>query len=108
MGLIGRDVRDSLREDWKIDFRRSVARALVGVGDLEVKVPMITPSGQEVWCRHDLEPILNEGLIAGFNATIEPRRAATSAEGPKWWWQRPSLTPHRVWDAELELLARAS
>ena len=104
-GLIGRDIRDLLRDDWKLDFRRYVAHALVGLGEHAVTVPMVAPYGEQLWCKHNLEAILEEGLLAGFNATIEPRRL--SSEVPKRWWQRQVLTPYRVWDSEIDLLARA-
>jgi len=82
--LIGRDVRELLRQDWRLDFRRYVARALVGVVELTATVPMMAPCGQDVWCRHDLEPVMEDGLLAGFNATVMARRS-TVAEGPRRW-----------------------
>ena len=105
--LIGRDVRELLRQDWRLDFRRYVARALVGVGEPEAMVPMLAPCGQEVWCRHHLEAVIQDGFLAGFTATIV-LRLSTVSTGPKRWWQWRGHAPHIVWDAELEPLARAS
>lgn len=104
-GLIGRDVRDLLREDWRHDFRRYVARALVGAGEHAVTVPMLAPCGDELWCNHDLTPLIINGAPEGFRATIAPRQA-TVLQGPNHWWH--GLAQHLVWDTELDTLARAS
>ena len=40
-GELIQDVRDLLRADWCLDFRTYVARALVGVGDPNVTLPLV-------------------------------------------------------------------
>lgn len=105
--LIGRDARELLREDWRHDFRHYVARALVGVGDVEVTVPLVAPCGKEAWFKHELEPLMEDGFLAGYRATIQPHVVAKS-ETPKRWWEWRPATPHDVWDFETEPLARAS
>lgn len=104
-GLVGRDVRDLLRDDWKLDFRRYVARALVGLGDVVATVPIMAPCGEELWCRHHLEPMLNGGRLTGFIATIEPRRSNVK-QGPAGWWQWQGQAPRLVWNSEVEQLAQ--
>lgn len=103
--LIGCDVRELLRDDFKLDFRRYVARALVGLGDVVATVPMMAPSGEALWCRHQLEPMLNDGRLTGFNATIEPRRTNVT-QGPAGWWQWQGQAPRLVWNSEIEQLAQ--
>ncbi len=105
--LIGRDARELLREDWRQDFRHYVARALVGVGDVEVTVPLVAPCGKHAWFRHELEPLMDEGLLAGYRGTIQPYTAAKAAEPKRWWTWRPAA-PHNVWDFDAEQLAKAS
>ena len=106
-GIIGRDVRDLLRNDWRVDFRNYVARAMVGVGAFEVTLPMRSPSGAHVWYKHNLEPLLEGGLLAGFRATIQAQ-AGQAADAPKRWWE-PRVAPlRRVWDVETAELAQAS
>jgi PAS domain-containing protein len=114
--LLGRDIRDLLRQDWQRDFRNYVARALVGVGGIEATVPMRAPGGYELWCKHELEPIMQDGRLAGYHASVEPRHVAV-VDSPKRWWQWRSLAPRLVWDTaidqptwdhEMEQLARAS
>jgi len=65
LSLLGRDVRDLLREDWRLDFRSYVARALVGVGDSDVTLPMVAPCGAQGWYKHALEPLMEDGVLAG-------------------------------------------
>lgn len=100
-GLIGRDVRDLLRRDWQLDFRTYVAQAMVGVGDTDVTIPMVAPCGEEGWFKHSLEPIMADGLLTGYRATVAPHLAVASAEPAQPWWQPHAQAPHHVWDAEL-------
>jgi PAS domain-containing protein len=104
--LLGRDARELLREDWRNDFRNYVARALVGVGSIEVTIPLVAPCGKETWFRHELEPLVGDGLLAGYRATITPHLAA-KAEAPKRWWTPRPAAATRVWDFEAEALAEA-
>jgi PAS domain S-box-containing protein len=105
--LIGRDARELLRKDWRHDFRNYVARALVGVGDVEATVPLVAPCGKEAWFKHELEPLMSEGLLAGYRATIQPYTAAKAVESKRWWEWRPAA-PHNVWDFDAAPLAKAS
>ena len=105
--LIGRDARELLRADWRLDFRHYVARALVGVGDVEVTVPLVAPCGKEGWFKHELEPLIDNGLLAGYRATIQPQTVARAAETKRWWEWRPAAF-HQVWDFQPEPLPRAS
>jgi PAS domain-containing protein len=104
-GLIGRDVRDLLRSDWRLDFRTYVARALVGVGDLEVILPMVAPCGLEGWYKHTLELVSEDGSLAGYRATVTPHIVHAAAPPKRRWeWRAPTM----VWDYEAdERLARA-
>ncbi len=104
--LIGRDVRELLREDWRLDFRTYVARALVGVGALDVTVPLVAPCGEQSWFEHKLEPLIEDGTLAGYRATIQPK-AAKLADAPKRWWEWRPVAAHPVWDFDAEQLARA-
>lgn len=104
-GLVGRDIRDLLREDWRLDFRAYVARALVGIGDQDVTLPMVAPCGKQGWFKHVLEPILENGLLEGYRATVTPHVALVAR--PKRWWDLRSQTPHLVWDFDAPL-AKAS
>lgn len=103
--LIGRDVRELLRADWRLDFRTYVTRALVGVGDLDVVLPLVAPCGEQGWFRHQLEPLMEDGLLAGYRASIQPQVVIKPAEPKRWW--RP-MAAHLVWDFEADQLARAS
>jgi len=106
--LIGRDVRDLLRADWRADFRNYVARALVGVGDLDVTLPLVAPCGKEGWFKHLLEPVSEDGHLAGYCATIQPHPVpANTAESKRWWQWRP-VAAHLVWDFDDEQFAKAS
>lgn len=105
--LIGRDARELLREDWRHDFRNYVARALVGVGDIEVTIPLVAPCGKEGWFKHELEPLIADGLLAGYRASIEPY-VAVKAEAPTRWWERRASAFNRVWNFDADQLARAS
>lgn len=95
-GLIGRDVRDLLRADWRLDFRTYVAQALVGVGDRDVTLPMVAPCGEHGWFKHSLEPLMDEGQLVGYRATVTPHVIHKAAAAPPRWWQ--FRTPHTVWD----------
>lgn len=103
--LRGRDARELLREDWRPDFRNYVARALVGVGDVEITVPFVAPCGKEAWLKHELEPLLEDGLLAGYRATVAPLSAAKAAPA-RWWTRRPAAM--RVWNVDLDQFAKAS
>ena len=95
-GLIGRDIRELLREDWRRDFRTYVARALVGVGQYEATLPMVAPCGESGWYKHALEPMLEDGLLAGYRATVTPHIVHEAAPA-RWWDWRPA-SPKLVWD----------
>jgi PAS domain S-box-containing protein len=105
--LIGRDARELVREDWRHDFRHYVARALVGVGDVDVTVPLVAPCGKEAWFKHELEPLMNDGLLAGYRATIRPH-AGVKQEDSKHWWEWRPVAARQVWDFDVEQLAHAS
>lgn len=105
--LIGRDARELLREDWRNDFRHYVARALVGVGDVEATVPLVAPCGKQAWFKHEIEPLVANGMLEGFRASIQPQAVATPATTKPWWEWRPS-TFNQVWDFDADQLARAS
>ncbi|MFA5907256.1 MAG: PAS domain-containing protein [Vicinamibacterales bacterium] len=105
--LVGRDVRELLRDDWRLAFRSYVARALVGVGDLDATVPLVAPCGEQHWFRHQLEPLIEDGMLAGYRATIQPH-VAQLAEAPKRWWEWRPVVARQVWDFDVEQLSRAS
>jgi PAS domain S-box-containing protein len=97
MGLIGRDVRELLRPDFRADFRMYVAQALVGVGSREIVVPMVAPCGEVGWFKHALEPLSDEGRVVGYRAIVVPPPVRTRA--PRWWqWQ--TAEPRLVWNFE--------
>ena len=104
-GLIGRDIRELLREDWRRDFRTYVAQALVGVGQFEATVPMVAPCGDSGWYRHALEPILEDGRIAGYRATVTPHIVNEPPPARRWWEWRPA-SPKLVWDFDGRPLAK--
>jgi PAS domain-containing protein len=106
-GLIGRDIRELLRRDWRPDFRAYIVRALVGVGDYDAIVPMVAPCGEPAWFRHTLEPMIEDGLLEGYRATIVPLVVHEAAPAPRWWNWRPQA-PTRVWDFDAKPLAKAS
>jgi len=105
--LIGRDARELLRKDWRRDSRKYVARALVGVGDIEVTVPFVAPCGKQAWFKHELEPLVKDGLLERYRATIAPHPAA-KAEAPRRWWERRAASVMRVWNVEVAEFAQAS
>ena len=96
-GLIGRDIRELLREDWHRDFRNYVARALVGIGQCEANVPLTAPCGEVAWYRHALEPMLEEDSIVGYRATLTPQVAPPAPPPRRWWNWRPTA-PKMVWN----------
>ena len=106
-GLLGRDVRDLLREDWRLDFRTYVARALVGVGDRDVMLPMVAPCGEHGWFKHTLEPMMEDGVLVGYRATVVPHAVKAAPPAPRWWEWR-SQAPRQVWDFESKPVAQAS
>lgn len=81
-GLIGRDVRDLLRADWRMDFRTYVVRALVGVGNTDVTLPMVAPCGEHGWYKHSLEPLMEDGMLVGYRATVTPHVVQQAAPAP--------------------------
>jgi PAS domain S-box-containing protein len=107
--LLGRDIRDLLREDWRLDFRTYVARALIGAGDYDATLPMLAPSGESAWFKHSLRPIVENGLLVGYRATVAPHGVTQAAPVMRWWDWRP-VSPRMVWDFELQPqpLAKAS
>jgi len=106
-GLIGRDVRDLMREDWRLDFRTYVAKALVGVGENDATLPMVAPCGEQGWYKHTLEPLIEDGSLAGYRATVAPHIVETAAPAGGW-WDRRAQSPRMVWDFDAQPLARAS
>ena len=104
-GVLGRDFRDLVRSDFRLDFRRYVARALVGAGEHEGTFPMVAPCGEEHWITHTLEPLSSDGLLAGFKARLQAR--VIEQPEKKSWWQWRGIAPHMVWDAEVDQLAAA-
>jgi hypothetical protein len=99
--LVGRDIRDLLRADWRPDFRTYVARALVGVGNATVTVPFVAPCGKAGWFTHTLEPVMHDELLAGYRATLTPRAAHATSGSRRWWeWRRASSESHQVWNFE--------
>ena len=97
-GLIGRDVREILRPDFRPDFRMYVSRALVGVGSAEIMVPMVAPCGEEGWFKHAIEPLTEDGRIIGYRANVVPPPAKKAK--PRRWWQWPTPEPRLVWNFE--------
>lgn len=95
--LVGRDIRDLMRDDWRLDFRAYVARALVGIGDDHVTLPMVAPCGTEGWFKHTLEPMLEDGRLAGYRATVTPHLTHHAAEPTRWWGMR---VPKVVWNID--------
>jgi PAS domain-containing protein len=106
--LVGRDVRDLLRADWRADFRSYVARALVGVGAADVTLPLVAPCGLEGWFKHFLEPLITDGHLAGYHATIEPYAPPVNVVGLKRWWVWRPVAAHERWISRREPLAEAS
>lgn len=104
-GLIGLDVRDLLRADWRLDFRAYVSRALVGIGDADVTLPLVAPCGEQGWFKHTIEPLMHDGNIAGYRATIVPRIVPAPA---KRWWSWRAAAPRTVWNFDDDQLAKAS
>jgi PAS domain-containing protein len=105
-GLLGRDIRELLREDWRRDFRNYVARALVGVGGYDITLPMVAPSGQSGWYKHSLEPMLEDGVLVGYRATVTPR--IIEDVPARRWFDRRLVSPKLVWDFDSQTLANAS
>jgi PAS domain-containing protein len=108
-GLIGRDVRELVRADWHRDFRNYVSQALIGIGAREGTVPMMAPCGAVAWYRHVIEPLLEDGAITGYRATLTPHGAPAVAAPRRWWQWRPTA-PIMVWNFDLQpqTLAKAS
>jgi PAS domain-containing protein len=70
-GLIGRDVHDLIREDWRRNYRTVVERARHGRS--EIAVPLIAPCGLEGWFTHTVEPLGQNGTVNGYRVTVVPR-----------------------------------
>jgi len=103
-GLIGRDIRDLMRDDWRLDFRTYVARALVGVGDYEITLPMVAPCGEHGWFKHALEPIVDAGLLSGYRATVAPHVVHEAAPAKRWWeWRVPKAASTAQSQADLPI-----
>jgi PAS domain-containing protein len=98
-GLIGRDVRDLLRADWRLDFRTYVAHALVGVGEQDVTLPMVAPCGEHGWFKHSLEPLMENGLLIGYRASVTPHVIQKPAPEAEWWHFH---SPRTVWNFETQ------
>ena len=97
MGLMGRNMRELLRADFRPDFRIYVSRALVGIGGREIMVPVVAPCGEEGWFKHSIEPIVEDGRIAGYRGTVVPPPQQAAARR---WWQWPAAEPRQVWNFE--------
>jgi PAS domain-containing protein len=98
-GLMGRDVRDLLRHDWRLDFRTYVTRALVGIGEFDVTLPLVAPCGEEGWYKHNLEPLMEDGGLAGYRATVTPHVVHAAAPPKRRWdWRAPAM----MWDLQAE------
>lgn len=101
-GLVGRDIRDLLRADWRLDFRTYVARALVGVGDSNVTLPMVAPCGEHGWYKHSLEPLMENGMLIGYRAAVTPHVVRKATPDNKWWQFR---APRTVWNFDTQPIA---
>jgi PAS domain-containing protein len=97
-GLMGRDVCDLLRPDFRANFRMYVARALVGVGEAAIMVPMVAPCGEHGWFRHAIEPIVEGGRITGYRAAVVPPPMKHARA--RRWWQRSTPELRLVWNFE--------
>ena len=106
-GLIGRDIRDLMRADSRRDFRAHVSRALAGGGETTVTLPMIAPCGEQGWYRHQLEAIMQNGVLAGYHATIAPH-VTDPAVGVRRWFSWQAVAPRTVWNFEADPLSKAS
>lgn len=96
--LMGRDVRDLLRPDFRASFRISVARAMAGAGDAAIMVPMVAPCGEQGWFKHAIEPIVEGGRILGYRAAVVPPPMKQARR--RRWWQRSTPEPRLVWNFE--------
>ena len=67
-GLIGRDVHDLVRQDWRDQYRPLLARARDGAA--EANVPIVAPCGLEGWFTHTLEALRQNGAVVGFRVTV--------------------------------------
>ncbi len=105
--LIGRDVRDMVREDWRLDFRTYVARALMGAAGFDATLPMLAPGGEHGWFKHTLQPVREDGLLVGYRATVTPLVVQESAPPKRWWYGRTE-SQRAVWNFDERQLTRAS
>lgn len=94
--LVGRDVRDLVRHDWRSDFSSYVAKALVRAGDDTVTVPIVTPRAGETWFMHTLEAILDAGTVSGYRAWLVPHEPTR----PRPWYRWRRTHAHHVWNFE--------
>lgn len=104
--LVGRDVRELLRDDFATDFRRYVARVLVGLGDRDATFPMVAPCGEQAWLRHHIDQVFEDGTLSGYRASLQRLTAHATAAPKRWWHWRP-VQAHQVWDVELDQAALA-
>jgi hypothetical protein len=72
-GLIGRDVHDLIRQEWRPHYGTLIERARDGRS--EIAVPLIAPCGLEGWFTHTMEPVREGGAITGYHATVVARTA---------------------------------
>jgi hypothetical protein len=70
-GIVGRDVHDLIREDWRRHYRTVVERAKHGTS--EIAVPLVAPCGLEGWFTHTMEPVWHNGAVTAFRITVVPR-----------------------------------
>jgi PAS domain-containing protein len=106
-GLVGRDIRDLMRGDWRLDFRSYVSKALVGVGEPGVALPMVAPCGEQGWYTHQLQAVMQNGVVAGYRATLAPH-GVHAATGPRRWFNWRPAAPRTVWNFEADQLSKVS
>ena len=59
---------------------------------------MVAPCGEEGWYKHALEPLIVDGKLAGYRATVVPPPVKSSKK--RRWWQWPTPEPRQVWNFE--------
>ena len=95
--LIGRDIRELIRQDWQSDFSSYVAKALVGAGDDTMTVPVVRPREDPAWFIHTLEVVKIAGAISGYRAWLVPHLSPRARR----WFQRAKSDAYHVWNFEL-------
>ena len=93
--LIGRDVRELIRQDWQSDFSSYVAKALVGAGDASMTLPIVRPREEPAWFMHTLEVIKIAGAISGYRAWLVPHLPQARRR-----FQRTQIDARPVWNFE--------